>query len=76
VVYGTDLIPARWRSFLALNPMTTVTEGFRWALVGGPPPGSTTSPVLVAGSLALVAVVLVGGLVYFRRTEQTFADVV
>jgi lipopolysaccharide transport system permease protein len=76
VVYGTDLIPGQWRSLLALNPMTTVTEGFRWALVGGPPPGSTTSPILVGGSLALVAVVLVGGIIYFRHTEQTFADVV
>lgn len=76
VVYGTDLIPARWRSLLALNPMTTVTEGFRWALVGGPSPGSATSPILVAGSLGLVVVVLVSGLVYFRRTERTFADVV
>lgn len=76
VVYGTDLIPQRWRFLLGLNPMTTVTEGFRWALVGGPPPGSTTSPIVVGGSLMLVCVVLLGGLAYFRHTERTFADVV
>ncbi len=76
VVYGTDLIPDRFRPLLALNPMTTVTEGFRWALVGGAPPGSTTSFALVGGSLGLVVIVLWTGLVYFRRTEQTFADVV
>ena len=34
VVYGTTLIPERFRFLLGLNPMTAVVEGFRWALLG------------------------------------------
>ena len=45
-------------------------------MVGGPAPGTETSPALLIGSLALVVVVLAGGLAYFRHTEQSFADVV
>ncbi len=34
VVYGSTLIPERFRWLLALNPMAGVVEGFRWALLG------------------------------------------
>jgi lipopolysaccharide transport system permease protein len=55
-----------------LNPMTGVIAGFRWALFGTSPASSTTIvvPVLVAGGL------LVTGLMYFRRVERFFADVI
>jgi len=71
VAYPTSMLPEAWRSLYALNPMVGVVDGFRWALVGGPWPGAT-----VFVSAAAVAVLLVGGLFYFRRTERTFADVV
>lgn len=76
VVYGTTLIPERFRFLLALNPMTGVVEGFRWALLGrhladAAPPG----PIL-AVSIAVSLVVLVSGAVFFRNTERTFADIV
>ena len=52
--------------------MVGVVEGFRWALIG-----STRSPgVMVLVSAAVVAVVLISGLFYFRRVERTFADVI
>ena len=58
--------------FYGLNPMAGVIEGFRWALLGKTPaPGA-----MLWVSVAVVAVVLVGGLFYFRRMEKTFADVV
>ena len=61
-----------WRSLYALNPMVGVVEGFRWALLDTPrPPGAT----FLISSLSALAV-LAAGLVYFRRTETTFADVV
>jgi ABC-type polysaccharide/polyol phosphate export permease len=44
-------------------------EGFRWALVGGPAPGP-----IIFSSTAVVAVLLVTGLMFFRRAEGTFAD--
>ncbi|MEA3376023.1 MAG: ABC transporter permease [Chloroflexota bacterium] len=76
VVYGTTLIPERFRFLLALNPMTGVTEGFRWALLGNrladaQPPGS-----LFAISIGIAAAVLAGGFIFFRHTERTFADII
>ena len=58
-----------------LNPMVGVVNVFRWAIFGesyGYQPPS--SGLLI--SLGVVLVLLVGGLVYFRRMEKTFADVV
>ena len=72
VAYPSSLVPEPWRALYGLNPMAGVVEGFRWALLGkaqGPGP-------LLAVSVAAVVVLLVGGLMYFRRTESTFADVV
>ena len=70
IAYPASLVPERWRPLFGLNPMATVVEGFRWALLGTPPPSAMA---LVSG-LAVV-VVLVAGLAYFRRMEGTFADV-
>jgi len=72
VAYSAGIIPAgKWRLLYELNPLVGVIQGFRWALFGTPLPGKMT---LV--SLGLVALVLIGGLIYFKRTEDTFADVV
>lgn len=71
VAYPSSLLSEPWRTIYGLNPMVGVIEGFRWALVGTPPPG----PLL--GVSALVSLIaLVGGLFYFRRMEETFADVI
>jgi lipopolysaccharide transport system permease protein len=58
--------------FFALNPLTAVVEGFRWALLGAPPPDLG----LLSVSLGIVAALLVGGLFFFRRLEKTVADLV
>jgi lipopolysaccharide transport system permease protein len=72
VVYSEELIPAGTVRFLYnLNPLTGVVRGFRWALFGTAPPTPIT---LVSG--VLVVLVLITGLVYFKRVEDTFADVV
>ena len=72
VAYSSTLVPARWRPFYGLNPMAGVIEGFRWALLGkAQAPGT-----MLWVSVVVVAVVLVGGLYYYRRMEKTFADVV
>lgn len=72
VVYSEELIPAGTvRLLYNLNPVTGVVQGFRWALFGTPPPSA-----IALVSAALVVVVLLAGLVYFRRVEDTFADVV
>jgi lipopolysaccharide transport system permease protein len=72
IVYPASEVPERWRAFVALNPMAGVIEGFRWALLG-----SSTSPApLLASSVLVVAIALGTGLLYFRRMERTFADVI
>ena len=71
VAYSSSLVPERWRALYGLNPMAGVVEGFRWALLGKEPPGP-----LLAVSVAVVVLLLIGGLYYFRRMEKTFADVV
>jgi lipopolysaccharide transport system permease protein len=72
IVYPSSLIPDRWRAVYALNPMVTVVEGFRWGLTGvGQLP---LSMVLVSTSVAIG--VLVSGVIFFRRTERTFADII
>ena len=56
--------------------MTAVVEGFRWALLGSAGQVSQTAGWLLAVSVAIVAAVLASGLVFFRSTEKTFADVI
>lgn len=72
VAYPASLVPGRFRWLLGLNPMAGAVEGFRWTLLGtGRPDGP-----LLGVSCAAVAVLLAGGLVYFRRMERRFADLV
>jgi len=72
VAYPSSLIPEKWRVFYGLNPMAGVVEGFRWALLGkSEPPG-----MMLWVSVVMVVLILTGGLYYFRRMEQEFADVV
>jgi len=76
VVYGNTLIPARYQWLMALNPMTGVVEGFRWALLGGMVDNPNPPGLLTAVSVTISLVVLVTGAVFFRSTEKTFADVI
>jgi lipopolysaccharide transport system permease protein len=72
VAYPSSIVPGRWRWLYGLNPMAGVVEGFRWALLG-----KTEGPgAMLAVSALVVVLICVGGLYYFRRMEQTFADVV
>ncbi len=71
VVYPSSLLSEPWRTLYGLNPMAGVVEGFRWALLGSQPPG----PMLWV-SVGASVLLLAGGLLYFRRMERTFADVV
>jgi len=71
VVYPVSLVPERWRIVFNLNPMVGVIEGFRWALLGKASPDFQAITVSVIGVLVL----LIGGLLFFKRMESTFADV-
>lgn len=73
VTYPATLVGSHLlRGMFVLNPMSGAVEGFRWSLTGaGHAPWG-----LAAGSFAVAGVVLVLGLLYFRRVEQFFADVI
>jgi lipopolysaccharide transport system permease protein len=72
VAYPASMVPGRWKLLYALNPMTGVVEGFRWALLGT----SSAPGAMLAISTTIAILVLVTGLFYFRRMERTFADTV
>lgn len=71
VAYPSSLIPESWRAWYGINPMASVVEGFRWALFGS---GVGIAKMFIL-SLLISSTLLLSGLYFFRRTEQTFADV-
>jgi lipopolysaccharide transport system permease protein len=71
VAYPSSLIPESWRAWYGINPMASVVEGFRWALFGS---GVDIAKMFIL-SLLISSTLLISGLYFFRRTEQTFADV-
>jgi lipopolysaccharide transport system permease protein len=71
VAFPSSIIPEPWRTLSGLNPMAGVVEGFRWALLGR----SHNPGALLWVSVAMVTLLLLGGLAYFRRMESTFADI-
>jgi lipopolysaccharide transport system permease protein len=71
IVYSVrEVVSTKWQLVYSLNPMVGVVLGFRWALLGTPPPDMN----MLAASTGVALVVLVAGLVYFRHMERTFAD--
>jgi lipopolysaccharide transport system permease protein len=73
VGFSSNIVPEKWRLLYSLNPMVGVIDGFRWAILGG------EFNIYWPGfflSLGLVASILVTGIIYFRKTEKTFADVI
>jgi lipopolysaccharide transport system permease protein len=73
VGFKSSIVPEQWRLLYSLNPMVGVIDGFRWAIIGG------NSKIYVPGfilSLALVILLLVSGIWYFRKVERTFADII
>ncbi len=72
VAYSVSIVPEKWRWLYSLNPMTGVVEGFRWALLGR---ASLDLPYILF-STAIVFILLVNGLFYFKRMEATFADLI
>ncbi|MEI9896270.1 MAG: ABC transporter permease [Chthoniobacter sp.] len=68
-----DLVPERWRLWYCLNPLVALIDGFRWCVLG---PQFVPYWPGFALSLGVGAIMLATGLMYFRNTERTFADIV
>ena len=73
VGFSSSIVPEKWRMFYFLNPMVGVIDGFRWAILGD------AFPVYWPGlalSVFLTLLMFIGGLLYFRNMERSFADVI
>lgn len=71
VLYPASLVPEQFQVLYALNPMVTVCEGARYAVLGTDWPLSVP---MVLASLGSTAALLFVGLAAFMRTEQTITD--
>jgi lipopolysaccharide transport system permease protein len=72
VMYALDQIPEKWQWLFALNPMSAVIAGWRWAMLGETAPQLGQTAVSVAVAILLFA----GGLTVFRAYEPRFADTI
>jgi lipopolysaccharide transport system permease protein len=73
VGFSSSIVPEKWRLLYSLNPMAGIIDGFRWAILG------KTSEIYWTGfiiSVAVVMVLCISGIWYFRKTERVFADVI
>ncbi len=73
VGFSSSIVPEQFRLLYSMNPMVGVIEGFRWAILGN------TSAIYWPGfivSLVMIAFVLWSGVVFFRKTEKSFADII
>ncbi len=71
VAYPASLVPEKYQFVYFLNPMAGVVEGFRWSLLGGNEPNS-----LIFLSSALIIILFISGLYFFRSVEKVMADII
>jgi lipopolysaccharide transport system permease protein len=72
VVYGLTALKPHTQSLLALNPMTGVIDGFRWAVLGRGLPHYQ----IYLESFGIGLALMLSGLWYFKRVERYFADLI
>ena len=73
VIYPIKALHHSWeRLILSLNPMSGVITGFRWSLLGTPPPSALQLLLSIVAACAF----LTFGLAVFRRAEPRFADTI
>lgn len=73
VGFNSGVIPQQWRLLYSLNPMVGVIDGFRWAILGG------DSLIYWPGfffSCSISVLLLATGVLYFRKMERQFADII
>jgi len=72
-IYASASIPGWLKHLYSLNPMVCVIDGFRWSMFGEQVP-IDTGKFLV--SLGVSLVILIIGVITFRKMEKDFADVI
>lgn len=72
VVYPLSVLPEKYKFWVALNPMTSVIETFRYSVLGT----GSFSWAMLGYSSVVTAVILIFGVIIFNRVEKTFMDTV
>ncbi|MCZ6678467.1 MAG: ABC transporter permease [Candidatus Poribacteria bacterium] len=72
VIYPTSLIPERFRPLTAFNPLVGIIEACRASLF----PTKEIDWQTLGISTVMVIVIFVVGLLYFKKVERSFADLI
>lgn len=72
VIYPVSMLPEMVRKYAALNPLTGIFEGFKYAWLGT----GEFHPAMLLYSSAIIAVLLVLGTLIFNKVEKSFMDTV
>jgi lipopolysaccharide transport system permease protein len=72
IIYSGTIVPEQFRPIYWLNPMAIAVDGLRWSVVG------TAQPPLLefVEGVAVTALILAGGYLFFRQREPSFSDTV
>jgi lipopolysaccharide transport system permease protein len=73
VGFSSNVVPAKWRLLYSINPMVGIIDGFRWSILGG------VSKIYLPGmllSIAFIIILVFFGILYFRKMEKSFADII
>ena len=73
VGFSSSVVPERWRLLYSLNPAAGLIDAFRWCLL---PDGATLYLPGFVISLCAAALMLWGGIAYFRHNEKSMADLI
>jgi lipopolysaccharide transport system permease protein len=72
IIYPLSIVPEQWKWVYDLNPMAVIIEGYRGSLLYG----RTPDPSTLALAALISAGLLLGGYVYLKRVEASFADII
>ena len=72
ILYPLGLVPEKYRTLYALNPLVGLLETFRWTVL----PDAAAPGLSLLVSAATGALLLGGGLAFFGHAERRFADVI
>lgn len=71
VAYSSLMIPQKYHlAYYLLNPLAGVIEGFRWCLIGG-----TINIQYLIFDSAIILLLFLSSLLYFRKVERVMADI-
>ena len=73
VGFSSSIVPEKWQLLYSLNPMVGVIDGFRWAILGG---DVSINPYSFVLSVMIGFLLFWSGLIYFRKSERSFADII